>query len=57
MTISSTKLEEQIASLKEEVAAIRTTLVTLISWIPQSANSPLRVDEATELLKMLQGKK
>lgn len=38
-----------------EVADIKMTLATLIAWMAQSANSPIRHDEAMGLLKILNG--
>ena len=48
-------VEQEIAGLKLEVKALKKALGTLLSWLPQSANSPIRVDEASTLIKMLNG--
>jgi len=40
-----------------EITRIKKTLGTLIAWLPQSANSPIRIDEAERLLRMLEGKR
>lgn len=50
-------MENEITKLKAEVEALKKALGTLISWLPQSANSPIRVDEAAELLKIMNGRK
>jgi hypothetical protein len=47
--------EQEIAGLKLEVKALKKALGTLIAWLPQSANSPIRVDEASTLLNMMNG--
>lgn len=48
---------DKIAKLEAEVAALKRTLGTLIAWLPQSAVSPIRRDEAEALLAMLRGEK
>ncbi len=45
--------DPEIASLAREVLTLRKVVGILISWLPQSAGSPLRVDEAERLLNML----
>lgn len=45
--------DKEIAQLRREVNALKQTLGTLIAWLPQSANAPIRVDEAEKLLAML----
>jgi hypothetical protein len=45
--------EQEIAGLKLQVKALQKALGTLIAWLPQSANSPIRQDEASELLNIL----
>jgi len=47
--------DQEIAGLKLEVRALKKALGTLISWLPASANSPIRVDEASRLLNILNG--
>lgn len=47
--------DQEIAGLKLEVKALKKALGTLLSWLPQSANSPIRVDEASELLNIMNG--
>lgn len=46
-------LDLKIAALKAEVKTLTYVLGTLISWLPQSANSPIRQDEAAKLLALL----
>ena len=46
-----------IVTLKMEVHALTRALEMLIAWLPQSANSPIRADEANALLKILNGDK
>lgn len=48
-------IEQEIAGLKLRLAQLETTLGTLISWMAQPANSPIRVDEASRLLNMMRG--
>lgn len=50
---SEPKIERDLRDLREELAGVKTTLGTLISWMVQSANSPIRQDEAATLLKKL----
>jgi len=47
--------DQDIAKLQLEVKALKKALGTLISWLPQSANSPIRTDEASRLLNILNG--
>jgi hypothetical protein len=47
--------EQEIAGLKLEVKALQKALGTLLSWLPQSANSPIRVDEASRLINIMNG--
>lgn len=47
--------DQQIAKLQIEVRDLRKALGTLIAWLPQSANSPIRADEAERLLNILNG--
>lgn len=53
--MSGRTLEWQVADLRLEVHRLQQTVGTLISWISQSANSPIRTDEAATLLKMIDG--
>lgn len=48
-------VEQEIAGLKLEVKALQKALGTLISWLPGSANAPIRVDEASTLLNIMNG--
>jgi len=48
-------VEQEIAGLKLEVKALKKALGTLLSWLPGSANSPIRVDEAATLINILDG--
>jgi len=47
--------DQEIAGLKLEIYALKKALGMLISWLPQSANSPIRIDEASRLLNILNG--
>lgn len=38
---------------RKELEQLRYTVATLIVWMAQSANSPIRVEEAERLLKLL----
>lgn len=53
MTTPPLTPEQEIARLTREIAAVKYALGTLIAWLPQSANSPIRQDEASQLLAML----
>jgi hypothetical protein len=46
-------LDQQIMVLRQELATVRETLGTMMAWMAQSANSPLRPDEVEVLLKKL----
>jgi hypothetical protein len=46
--------EQQIVRLRARVLRLEMTLGTLIGWMAQSANSPLRLDEARILLAALE---
>jgi hypothetical protein len=47
--------QQEIAGLKLEVKALKETLGTLISWMVTSSVSPIRMDEASTLLNILNG--
>ena len=47
--------EQEIAGLKLEVKALKKALGTLLAWLPASANSPIRLDEASTLLNIMNG--
>jgi len=47
--------DQEIAGLKLEVAQLKKALGTLLTWLPQSANSPIRIDEASRLLNIMNG--
>jgi hypothetical protein len=49
-------LNQRFAAVEEAVGRIEATLDTLIVWMVQSANSPIRHDEGERLLKMRSGK-
>jgi hypothetical protein len=53
VTPQGQSVQEEIARLQREVTALRMALRTLIVWMAQSANSPIRVDEASRLLNMM----
>ena len=44
---------DEIQKLRDDLARTKEVLGTLISWIVQSANSPIRGDEAATLIKKL----
>jgi hypothetical protein len=46
---------QEIASLKLQVRQLRKALEAFIVWTAQSANSPIRPDEAAKLLNVLGG--
>ena len=54
MTTTPTQ-DQEIARLKLDVKALQKALGTLLSWLPQSANSPIRQDEASRLLNIMNG--
>jgi hypothetical protein len=43
----------EIKAIRDDLARTKEVLGTLISWMAQSANSPIRVDEAEKLLRLL----
>lgn len=47
--------DQEIAGLKLEIKALKKALGTLLTWLPQSANSPIRLDEASRLLNIMNG--
>lgn len=47
--------EKAIAGLTLENRQIKNVLGTLLAWLPYSANSPIRPDEASRLLNILYG--
>jgi len=47
-------LERLLVAVEQQAARTKDVVGTLISWMAQSANSPIRRDEALELLKMLE---
>ena len=47
--------EQQIAGLKLEIKALKKALGHLLAWMPQSANSPIRADEANTLINWMNG--
>jgi hypothetical protein len=53
--MSKNATEGDIVQLQIEIARLKQVLGTLITWMTANANSPLRVDEAERLLKMLSG--
>jgi hypothetical protein len=40
--------------MQAEIKALKQTVGTLIAWMAQSSVSPIRIDEAKTLLKMLE---
>ena len=48
-------VEQELAGLQLEIKFIKKALSTLIDWTAQSANSPIRRDEAATLLNWLNG--
>jgi hypothetical protein len=47
--------DREIAGLKLQIKALQKALGMLISWLPQSANAPIRLDEASRLINILHG--
>lgn len=47
--------EQEIAGLKLQIKQLKRTLGSLISWMSQSANSPIRIDEANTLINIMEG--
>ena len=43
----------ELQAIRDDLARIKDVLGTLIAWMPQSADSPIRADEAETLLKRL----
>ena len=48
--------DKEIAELTRQVEQLKQTLGTLIAWICQSANSPIRMDEGFKLMNILEGR-
>ena len=48
------ELQARIGELEVAVGTLSEVLGTLVSWMAQSANSPIRPDEAKTLLDRLQ---
>lgn len=46
-------LDRELSELRDDLARTKEVLGTLISWMAQSSVSPIRVDEANKLIKML----
>lgn len=46
-------LERLLSAVETRAATTKDVLGTLISWMAQSANSPIRRDEAMQLLRLL----
>ena len=46
-------MEKKLEELEHKLAATNEALGTLIAWMAQSANSPIRLDEAKQLLGIL----
>ena len=42
-----------LTQLHEELQQTRRALATLVCWMVQSANSPIRVDEANTILEII----
>jgi hypothetical protein len=47
------KTEFEIDTLRAELTAMKDITATLIAWIAQSANSPISIDDARELLRRI----
>jgi hypothetical protein len=47
--------EQEIAGLKLQIKALQRALGNFIAWTAQSANSPIRIDEASSLLNQMDG--
>ena len=56
MTAIELDLKRRVSNLEEKAERLEYTLTTLIIWMAGSANSPIRIDEAEKLTKMLKGK-
>jgi len=44
---------QELQRVRDDLARTKEVLGTLISWMAQSANSPIRADEAKALIKRL----
>jgi hypothetical protein len=49
----SEQRDKELTDLRNDLAQTKEVIGTLIAWMVQSANSPIRGDEATRLIKML----
>ena len=52
--MTTKELEQLVVALETKVAALREALGTALSWMAQSANSPLRRDEVLQLLRIIE---
>jgi hypothetical protein len=43
----------EVQRIRDDLARTKDVLGTLIAWMAQSANSPIRADEAEQLLRRL----
>lgn len=43
----------EVQAIRDDLARTKEVLGTLIAWMVQSANSPIRLDEAQKLLERL----
>jgi hypothetical protein len=43
----------ELQAVRDDLARMKEVLATLIAWMAQSANSPIRVDEAKQLIATL----
>jgi hypothetical protein len=48
-----TNRDAELTTIRNDLARTKEVLGTLISWMAQSANSPIRRDEAEKLIKQL----
>lgn len=53
MTMTPSQFEKALLQTQADVLLVKQTLGTLIVWMARSANSPIRHDEAQQLVDML----
>lgn len=54
MVVRARELESLVVALETKVEALREALGTTLSWMVQSANTPLRRDEVLQLLRIIE---
>jgi hypothetical protein len=51
--MNSNRIIAELQSVRDDLARMKDVVGTLIAWVAQSANAPIRADEARQLLERL----